>query len=371
MGKTLLFAVCTFGVLLEVLSLAFVSWFDYRIGLAVPDIHQPFSSFFVADRQLGWDTPGLVRSSEKLVPGKHSWASSYGDSFVYSSEVQESMSWQNQFQRLTGQEILNFGVCGYGTDQALLKLEKLYTRFPTPVVFFGLLPDNALRNVSVFKMFYFRQDGDPYLKPRFMLHEGHLVLYRPPVGSASDYSLLHDIEVARSIAARDYWYQHMLEVFGFDLLTGRGFPYSLESIEILLGAIRRSRRAGEVGPLLLDETSEVRRILFLVLERFLGFARRKQFTPVIILNCARIDLGTPYLHVLSDFLRANEVPSIDMCRMLSREVTDGTSTMDMLYHGEHYSERSYGVLARAVAALLGDRSLEVRWGGGEQAGPDP
>jgi len=49
--------------------------------------------------------------------------STYGDSFTFCHEVNDDQTWQYFLSKLTGTNVANLGVPGYGSDQALLRLK--------------------------------------------------------------------------------------------------------------------------------------------------------------------------------------------------------------------------------------------------------
>jgi hypothetical protein len=53
-----------------------------------------------------------------------------GDSYTHGDEVADSASFPASLERVLQVPVANFGVGGYGPEQALLKLEGLIDRFP-------------------------------------------------------------------------------------------------------------------------------------------------------------------------------------------------------------------------------------------------
>jgi hypothetical protein len=96
-----------------------------------------------------------------------------GDSFLYGMEVGDDDVFTAVAEReLPGWEILNYGVPGYGQDQALLQLRQRGLPLHPDVVVFGHVPVDMDRNSYDF-MFA--------RKPRFLLGEQGLVLTGVPV----------------------------------------------------------------------------------------------------------------------------------------------------------------------------------------------
>src|SRR5439155_12092273 len=78
----------------------------------------------------------------------------FGDSFTHCDGVANSFTWEYLLERLNpALEVLNFGVGGYGTDQALLRYELEGMAFHPHIAILGFLPENIHRVVSVFRSF--------------------------------------------------------------------------------------------------------------------------------------------------------------------------------------------------------------------------
>ena len=176
------------------------------------------------DRILSWDTtPGsaitrtniadepytetINESGERACSAPYDSVviSSYGDSHTIGAEVNDDESWQCVLQARLGMQVQNFGVGGYGTDQALLKLERrLEQGFRTPYVVLGIHEENIGRTLNTYRPFYFNYPGT-YLtfKPRYLLESGKLSLLE----TAYNLSTVEDVKRAIRVAAQnDYWY---------------------------------------------------------------------------------------------------------------------------------------------------------------------
>lgn len=92
-----------------------------------------------------------------------------GDSFVHCDEVSLADSWPVQLEQARpGTEVLNFGVPGYGTDQALLRWRRDARDFAADVALLGIWPEDICRNVSR-QRYFLNPAGDFGAKPGFAL----------------------------------------------------------------------------------------------------------------------------------------------------------------------------------------------------------
>lgn len=145
----------------------------------------------------------------------------FGDSYTHGEEVAYSATWQAQMSSLRPElEVLNFGVGGFGLDQAYLRYRKLDDGFACDLVFIGFMSENINRVVSVYRPFYVDRTGMPLTKPRFVLDDDRLLLKPNPMTSLRDYeALLKDpASVLPSLGGYDHYYQagyaaHFLDTF--------------------------------------------------------------------------------------------------------------------------------------------------------------
>jgi hypothetical protein len=129
------------------------------------------------DEELGWPSPrqatapprdadGAKRNPD--FPESDACASAYGDSFVWGDDVPLADGWIEQLSRLLGCRVANYGVSGYGTDQALIRFRRL-TKDVAPVAMLGIFPENVMRNVNQYRGFFGFELDPRWLKGRFVL----------------------------------------------------------------------------------------------------------------------------------------------------------------------------------------------------------
>lgn len=130
----------------------------------------------------------------------------YGDSFTYCSNVSDDKTWQSILAPKLGTNVLNFGVGGYGPDQAALKY-RLHGTLHAKIVMLCILPENINRIVNIYRPFYTYNDPLALTKPRFMLGTGGPVLISNPVRSPVEVTNLDDAKFLSELGRMDYWYQ--------------------------------------------------------------------------------------------------------------------------------------------------------------------
>jgi GDSL-like Lipase/Acylhydrolase family len=136
----------------------------------------------------------------------------FGDSFVYGNETRWTESWPALIEQADSTlEVLNYGVGGYGVDQAYLRFLREGRSFAPSIVLICFTTDDLRRLVNVYRRFL-SIDELPLLKPRFELTgDNQLRLLPSPIGSVEDYRrLLDDPRRIRTYGAADQWYERLV-----------------------------------------------------------------------------------------------------------------------------------------------------------------
>ena len=112
--------------------------------------------------------------------------STYGDSFVYGTEASDSGTYPHHLGRLLACPVRNFGVPGYGSDQALMLFRAQADVDSAPVVVFQHLTENILRNVNRYANLLY--PGSPLrFKPRFVRSGDSIAYLAAPVNAREDF----------------------------------------------------------------------------------------------------------------------------------------------------------------------------------------
>jgi hypothetical protein len=170
-------------------------------------------SYFVSDALLGWvvgpsrtSADGLYVSSREGIrsarpdiayadePARNLVAA-VGDSYTFGLEVRFEQSWAAQLEILLGPDfrLLNFGVDGYGVDQAYLRYQRDVRPWRPALVLFGFIEHDLTRSMVVYPFVSFPEWGFPFSKPRFALNGGGLELLNAPLLGPHDVVGTRDI----------------------------------------------------------------------------------------------------------------------------------------------------------------------------------
>jgi lysophospholipase L1-like esterase len=145
--------------------------------------------------RLGWPSPQAIQQQRddlaKTVaagnnPEREFPISAYGDSYTEGFGVKPEDAWTNVLGKMLGLRIANYGVPGYGTDQAYLRFHD-NTQDEAKIVLLGVLGENIQRNVNQLRNFL-TPNPQCQTKPRFVLDkQRHLQLVPLPKLIAENY----------------------------------------------------------------------------------------------------------------------------------------------------------------------------------------
>lgn len=202
-----------------------------------------------------------------------------GDSFTFCLDVPYEDSWGHQLERRLGADVrvLNFGVTGYGIDQAYLRYRRDVRPWRPDVVVFGVFPHDLFRTMTVYPFIAFRGWEFPFSKPRFVERDGELALLNePPLApdvmfAARSIAELPFIEYDRGYVPTDWdWY-----------------PY--QSSYLLRLARSALPAASPLRELVSDEA--MGRVNAEILRAFLRDARANGVRPLVVYLPARAEIG--------------------------------------------------------------------------------
>ncbi|MFL6245125.1 MAG: hypothetical protein ACJ74H_03805, partial [Thermoanaerobaculia bacterium] len=321
------------------------------------------SGFLLYDPDLGWNnrprtcTPegrycansfGLRADREYTAvmrPGSFR-VSMFGDSFVagFDADFPDSLAVQVENMldaRGLDAEVLNFGVGGFGFDQAYLYYNRDASRFDTNVIVQGLQMENVGRDVTLWRIVAFPGTGIPFSKPRYILNDGKLELINrptvPPEEVPNVLANFHRWPLARYEPSYTAKYQHhwytpsKLISTLVDAWTSREeapqdlFAANGEAMNITVTLLERYR----------DEVSRTGKPFVLIY-----FPRADVIDAVL---AGKPDPWQPHLDRLKGFTIIDPTP-----RLVAYAKEHGTAS---LFNG-HYSPIGYRLVAESLAEAL-------------------
>jgi hypothetical protein len=289
---------------------------------------------------LGWPASDGPRAAP---PGqRHICGSAFGDSMTYSAEVADEEAWVHVLSLRLGCTVANYAVPAYGTDQAVLRYERVATEGNFVIV--GLFLEMIRRSVAASWTFYapLHPMTVYQIKPYFSLDGGGLRLHPIPEPLTPETVAAHH--------AGDYYMRHVS--------TAMTFPYMLtagRALEIRLMRIDDYRRNTDKY---LDPAHPsgsgilVRRLI----DRLGQTARQRNARLVIVLvpDTGRLMIDSAWEKEFLDDLRGRgEFCVIDLKPFLRDHARPLGGKAPRAPHG-HYTALGNRWIADAVAAGLGN-----------------
>lgn len=179
--------------------------FDPELGWNIPP-HKEGGSKLTGCRGKDWKYTFDEKGSRDIpVPYSNRIISLYGDSYTFGAEADNDNTWQYFLSSLTETYVENYGVWGYGPDQALLKLKRnLKSGLGTPIVILGVYSENIRRVVGTYRSFLTGIFSPIQFKPvlvkedaRYRWQKIHLM------NSFNRKNYLHSFNASKK---NDYWY---------------------------------------------------------------------------------------------------------------------------------------------------------------------
>lgn len=383
MKRTLKWIVVLAGVWIAIEAIAFAGLaalkrahgVDYEPIDVVSDSHKRIlagvvngaSPYKVPSPALGWtikshaeaesyETNSLgmrgAREYSTTPPADRVRIAAFGDSFTWGSGVGYAATWPAILeQRQPGVETMNFGVGGYGLDQAFLRYQQDGKAYQPHIVLIGYMTENIYRHVNTFRPFYIRQAGAPYAKPRFILVGDELSLVPNPVRKTEDYaSIIGGSHVLLEVLGEhDFYYSNHYKSGPLD------FSAAVRATKIGVHQIRRRF----VQPIVTDGSyntnSEAYRVTTALFRQFYCDAIMAGSLPIILVFPHGADVvrglrkgEKGYLPLLDEFDRKGHL-YIDLLSAFE----DPNKHVDWtrLVRG-HYTEQGNTQVARRIAEYL-------------------
>lgn len=274
-----------------------------------------------------------------------------GESFTHGA-TGNADTWCAYLERLNPVlEALNFGVNGYGLDQALMRYRRDAAPYRPHTVILGLMVENLLRHVSVYRPAYHHDTISAVVKPRFQIDgAGGLTLIPCPAESVA--ALKSDIEsgaILKALRTTDYW------VMRAPLAYERS-PLFATGLFRLIYAVHENAARGPREHYL-DPEGEPYRVTLALIRAFNDEARRNGAQRVILLLMPdegalfdRRDDVEPYWEGLLSEARNAGVETLDVSPRLLDVMT--TLNAAALFSKNHYTPLGNRLVAEELLQIL-------------------
>lgn len=272
----------------------------------------------------------------------------FGDSFTHGDDVSNKDAWATRLEATSPKlEVLNFGLGGYGLDQALLRYQQDGVGYNLHVVLIGFMSENISRHVNTFRPFYHPSTGKPLTKPHFVLKDEKLVLVENPMGELSQYRelLARPEQILPRIGADDYYYHFRYKAGPFDVLPSVRL-FKMTSLEA------REKYADKIfNNGVYNQYSDAYKITVSLFDAFARSVRERRSLPITVLFPDKNDVvrhrkgrETSYAPLLAHFKESGHL-YIDLIEAL--DSSSRKSDLDKLFQG---GNRHYTVLGNRLVA---------------------
>lgn len=223
------------------------------------------------DAELGWAPPrsggdGEFRYDERGAREAPSARSEggrrvfvFGDSFVHGDEVAAADTFPARLARTSGWAVSNFGVSGYGLDQALLRARLVLAEHEADEVWLCFVPATALRVVNLYGPVLRHDDATISFKPRFVLDDEGSVrrIANPAADPGAVPRLLGDADAfAEAVGRFETFVARWPQAYA---KRGSHWSHAFATTRILMTRLERGERFPDEW--LDDPDSEVSRLL--------------------------------------------------------------------------------------------------------------
>jgi hypothetical protein len=321
---------------------------------------------------LGWPSPHSFsqnrafydESGSRRIPSfpltsrNRACVSLYGDSYTEGVGVSHQEAWSNVLSELLGCRVANYGVAGYGSDQAYLRYSH-NRNDKAAIVILSHMTQNIARNVNQLRNFI-APNSCCGLKPRFILNSrGELELVPIPKLAEKEYN---DLEYHPGLYLKhDFFIPGGLSGTKF-----ASFPYIVSLIKASNIIVQRVISDPCYWRELYNPEHQARalQVTVAVMENFYKEARVRRQYPIIFILPTQGDLkyyklhNHPYYQPLIDILKSQNIEVVD----IAARITQRWPNIDlaMLFSQKshyHYSPWGNRILAEVAAAYLREQKL--------------
>jgi hypothetical protein len=204
-----------------------------------------------------------------------------GDSYTFGLDVRYEDTWGHQLEGLLGGcvQVRNFGVPGYGVDQAVLRYERDARPWEPDAVILSPIGHDFHRTMSVYTFLSFPGWGFPFSKPRFAVTNG--------VASVVNVPAAHPVTIFSSSSVTNLPFLELEPGFDPDHWRFRWYDHSM-----LVRWLKSLYPAWRLGSTLVVESMDPTAVNLAILERFLAGAGEDGVVPILVYLPSIFDLAT-------------------------------------------------------------------------------
>lgn len=355
----------------EIVSFFFIKFFLVNYGIVYNhnNVDKNYENYLKSRHQiLGWDnSTGQV--TEKLIDNygaRRDYSANarlkpcidvYGDSFTY-GYYKAKKAWPSLLSGLVNCRVRNFGVGGFGSDQAYIKFQ--INKNHSNIVFLNHLSENIIRNVNQYRNFIYPSERYKF-KPRYILEDNKLKLIslpKIPKEKISDYLinpqnyLKHEYFIPNGPSGIQYWN------FPYTVRILNSFKHWHIKQKIKNNDTKYSEFYNE------NHSSNGLNLTFEIMSDFYKSSKSKGLIPIVTVF--------PTCKDLKFFEKNNKFPYENLINMFKREnykfidfggkfVNKSNGNFNKYFQecSGHYNEKGEALVAQIIFEYLKDNKLLV------------
>jgi hypothetical protein len=213
----------------------------------------------------------------------------FGDSFTFCRQVDNSKTWQAYLAKKKKLNVLNYGVGNYGADQALILSKRIIKNKKFNISILGIVPETILRINSCWKHYY--EYGNIFgFKPRFIIKKNKLHIIKNQIISANKFKNYK--KYLNKIKRNDYFYKN---VFSREIIKKPYIIYyikSLRNIQLLFYIFFKKDtttlqkfvlRKNHSMSIRFYEKEKFTNLLYKIICEFLNYSKKKSTIPFLLI----------------------------------------------------------------------------------------
>lgn len=319
--------------------------------------HMPFGS-----DQLSQSNSFGIRSNREYdfnPPEGKMRISTFGDSFTHGDEVTNAETFQYFMESANPNiEVLNFGVGGYGMDQAYLRYINEGRQFKSNIVLIDFVPLDTFRSVNTFRPFYSKKTNLPLSKPRFSLENNQLTLLKNPIQNLERYEKLlsDDNEIFEEMGKNDFFYHTNNHEGPFDRIN---------LIKLFKLAMHHFHRNVNLETLIhVDEfynpQSEAFQVTAAIIHTFYREVINDGAIPIVVIFPSKYDLKhnltnqDKQYHYFLEYFNEHQIKFLDLTDAF--EQYGSTNPQQDYFLIDHYSPLANKIVAEYLLDIVGKKN---------------
>jgi hypothetical protein len=312
-----------------------------------------YTQYLEQTSDLGW--PSNIKIKRLKEKNKDSCIDVYGDSFIYGlfDNLTEKDIWSHHLTKSLGCKVGNFGISGYGNDQAFLHLKKNIEKYKNnnTTVLYAVTSINIKRNLNRFRGLI---NGNEYPagKPRYIAENNKLKLIKKYDLSYKSYKELY-LKRGKGCPAHEdicelHSYINQISTFPYSI----SIPFSLmrsKKIQVFLKGYSLHQYLYE------SDYLNALTIVSLLVKEFDQLLKTRTINRKVLLIPTLSDIkfalknDRNQFNNLIDFMRINKLPFIDFSKEIVNSIKKGNSRPeDYFLRSGHFSKKGHWLLSNFI-----------------------